>query len=113
MSSSGELLVEAGCRLARRPARVQIGTGNRYSYPGGQSGSTYVCDCTQASLPSVLDIQKAYDSLGRGKFIELLRGYRMGNNLDRILKSYWDHQRIVPKMGKFLGTYLRTGRGLT
>ena len=37
---SGELSVEAGCRLARCPTRVQIGTGDRDGSPGGQSGST-------------------------------------------------------------------------
>ena len=50
-----------------------------------------------------LDIRKVYDSLDRGKFIEVLRCYGMGTNLACLLKSYWDRQRIVPKMGKFLG----------
>ena len=49
-----------------------------------------------------LDIRKVYDSLDRGKFIEVLRCYGMGTNLACLLKSYWDRQRIVPKMGKFL-----------
>ena len=37
----------------------------------------------------------------------------MNTNLDRILKSYWDRQRIFPKTGKFLGNLFWTGRGVT
>ena len=36
----------------------------------------------------------------------------MGLNLDRLLKFYWENQR-VPKMGKFLRKDFRTGRGVT
>ena len=49
----------AVCCLARLPAQVQSGTGNKDGYPGGQYGSTYSRACKQASLPSVLDIYKA------------------------------------------------------
>ena len=37
----------------------------------------------------------------------------MGLNLARLLKSYWDHHRIFPNMGKFLRKDFRTGRGVT
>ena len=37
----------------------------------------------------------------------------MGPNLARLLNSYWDQQRVVPKTGKFLGKEFCTGRGLT
>ena len=33
--------------------------------------------------------------------------------MSRLLKSYWDSQRIVPKTDKFLGKDFQTGRGLT
>ena len=33
MRSSSEFSVEAGCHIAQRPARVQIGTGNGDGYP--------------------------------------------------------------------------------
>ena len=37
----------------------------------------------------------------------------MGPNMDQLLKSYWGRQKIVPKMGKFLGNEFQTERGLT
>ena len=60
-----------------------------------------------------LDIRKTCDSLDRERCFEVLRGYGVGLNLTRLLKSYWEWQRIAPKTGKFLGNYFRTGRGLT
>ena len=33
--------------------------------------------------------------------------------MTRLLKSYWDSQRIVPKRDKFLGKDFWTGRGVT
>ena len=36
-----------------------------------------------------LDVCKAYDSLGRGWCLELLRGYGLGPNLARLLENYW------------------------
>ena len=60
-----------------------------------------------------LEIHKAYDSLDRGRCLEVLLGYGMGPNLARLLTAYWDRQRIVLKTGKFLGKEFKTGRGLT
>ena len=53
MRSSGNFSVEVGFRLARRPARVQSGTGNGYGHPGGQAVSTASWVSTRASLSSV------------------------------------------------------------
>ena len=36
----------------------------------------------------------------------------MGPNLTRLLKSYWEWQRIAPKTGKFIGKYFCMGRVL-
>ena len=60
-----------------------------------------------------LYIRKVYDSLDRGRFLLVLRGYGMGPNLALLLTAYWDRQSIVPKTGKFIGKELRTGRVLT
>ena len=43
----------------------------------------------------------------------MLRGYIMGPNLEQLLTTYWDQQRIVPKTGNFLRKEFRKGRGLT
>ena len=37
----------------------------------------------------------------------------MGPNIAWILENYWKRQRIVPKVGKCLGTEFGTGRGVT
>ena len=38
----------------------------------------------------LLDVRKAYDSLDRGRCMEILRGYGLGPNLKRLLLLYWD-----------------------
>ena len=60
-----------------------------------------------------LDVRKAYDSLDRERCLEFLRGYGLGPNLACILNNYWRRQRIVPKVGKYLGAASGTGRGVT
>ena len=60
-----------------------------------------------------LDVPKAYDFLDRDRCLELLRGYWLGPNLGQLLKNYWRRQRIVPKVGKYLGTAFGTGIGVT
>ena len=89
LRSSGELLVEAGFPLALRHAWVHSGMGNRVVHTRGEAVSTASWDSTRASLQSVLDIRKVYESLNRGKCLEVLRGYVMGPNLSQLLKSYW------------------------
>ena len=59
-----------------------------------------------------LDICRTCDSLDRERCIEVLSGYGVGLNLARLLKSYWEQQRIAPKTGKFLGKEFHTGRVL-
>ena len=60
-----------------------------------------------------LDVCKAYNPLVRGRHLKVLRAYGMVPNLACLIKIYWDRQRIMAKMGKFLGKYFRTGRGVT
>ena len=50
--------------------------------------------------------------LDRERCLELLRGYGLGPNLGRLLENYLRRQRIVPKVGKYLGTAFGTGRGV-
>ena len=37
----------------------------------------------------LLNVRRAYDSLYRGKCLELLRGYWLGPNISRLLDNYW------------------------
>ena len=60
-----------------------------------------------------LYVQKAYDLLDRGKFMDIFRGFGMGPNLALLLSHYWGKQSIVPKAGKFLGRVFGIERGVT
>ena len=60
-------------------------------------------------LQVFVDVQKAYDSLDRGIYMEILWGYGLGPNLQQLLQWYWDVQKVVPKEGKFYGRTLSTG----
>ena len=57
-----------------------------------------------------IDVRKAYDSLDREICMEILRVYGLGPNLQRLLKRYWDRQRVVPKSGKYYERPFSTGR---
>ena len=45
--------------------------------------------------------------------MDILRGYGMVPNMDRLLAYNWDNQQFVPKAGIFLGNYFGTGRKIT
>ena len=42
-----------------------------------------------------LDLQKAYDALGRDRCLNILARYSMGPQTLRILRTYWDRLRMV------------------
>jgi hypothetical protein len=42
-----------------------------------------------------LDLKKAYDTLDRMQCLETLAGYRVGPNLLRLQKHFWDGARMV------------------
>ena len=46
-------------------------------------------------------IRKAYGYFDGRRFMEILNGYGLGPNLQRLLKWYWDEKKLVPKAGKF------------
>ena len=64
-------------------------------------------------LQVFIDVQKDYDSLDRGRCIEIIRGYGMGTNLQRLIQRYWDRQKVVPKASKFYESPFSMGRGVT
>ena len=53
-----------------------------------------------------LYVQKAYDSLDRGIYVEILRGYGLILNLKILLQRYWGEQEVVPKSRKIFGDRL-------
>ena len=47
-----------------------------------------------------LNVRKAYTSLDREIFMEILREYGLGHLVQQLLQRYWDGQRVVTKSGK-------------
>ena len=58
-----------------------------------------------------LNVRKAYDSLYRTRCTEVLRGYGLGANLQRLLERYWNDQKVVPRAGGYYGQPFKTERG--
>lgn len=59
-----------------------------------------------------LDLKKAYDTLDRGRTLEILKGYGVGENIRNIIKSIWDMDTMVPKQAGFYGKPFSAGRGV-
>ena len=59
-----------------------------------------------------LDVRKEYDSLSRGRCMEILSRYRMGQRMARLIAHHWDNLMFVPKSNIFLGIPFGTGRGV-
>ena len=49
-----------------------------------------------------LDDCKAYDSLDRGRYMEILWGYRIFQNMSCLISQHWDNQPFLPKARKLL-----------
>ena len=64
-------------------------------------------------LQVLIGVWKAYDSLYRGRYMDILRGYGLGPKLQRLLQRYWNRQKVVPKSGKFYGHPFSTEIGVT
>ena len=64
-------------------------------------------------LQVFINMPKSYESLDRGRCMEILRGYGLGPNLQRLIQRFWDRQKMVPKSGKYFGRPFCTERGVT
>ena len=60
-----------------------------------------------------LYVRKAYYSLDKGRCMEILRGYGLSPNLQRLLQRYCYKQAVVPKDGSLFGQPFRMERGVT
>ena len=67
----------------------------------------------EPSFQVFIDVRKAYNSLDRGRCMEILRDYGLGPKLQRLLQRYWDGQKVVTKAGKYCERLFSTGRGVT
>ena len=50
-----------------------------------------------------LDLCKTCDSMDRGRYVEIMRAYGVGENLLRLLTNFWDRAELVCKAGSLSG----------
>ena len=60
-----------------------------------------------------LDLTKAYDALDRSRSLDILKGYRVGERVQWMLKVYWERTAIVARVGSYYGKGFKGGMGVT
>jgi hypothetical protein len=60
-----------------------------------------------------LDLKKAYDTLDRPRALQILKEYGIGPRLLKVLKSFWNQQRIVARQAGYYGAAFTATRGQT
>ena len=60
-----------------------------------------------------LDLTKAYDALDSPRSLDILKGYRVGQRVRRLLREYWKKSTIVARSGGYYGTGFKGERGVT
>ena len=60
-----------------------------------------------------LDLSKAYDTLDRGRTLQLLQGYGVGPRMLGLLNNFWNKLQLVPRQSGFYGAPISSDRGVT
>jgi hypothetical protein len=60
-----------------------------------------------------IDLSKAYDTLDRGRTLDIIKGYGVGVNIIRLLKAIWDSQAIVAHQAGYHSRAFSADRGVT
>jgi hypothetical protein len=60
-----------------------------------------------------LDLHKAYDSLDRGRTIEILRWYGVGPRIIQLLRTFWTSQHSAVRQGGYHSGTFQVERGVT
>ena len=60
-----------------------------------------------------LDLRKAYDSIDRGRVLQIMKKYKVGKNLRRYMKNVWNSQYFILRQGGFYSDPLEVNRGCT
>ena len=68
----------------------------------------FVGICHEPLFQVFLDVKKSYNLLNRTRFVEVLWGYGLGANLQRLLNRYWNKQTVVPQDGGYYGRLFKT-----
>ena len=60
-----------------------------------------------------VDLKKAFDTVHRGRLLDILAGYGVGPRLRGLLRCYWDNQQCVARQADYHGTAFQPSRGVT
>ena len=60
-----------------------------------------------------LDLKKAYDKVDRKRALDTLQGYGVGPRICRLIKHFWDSQKIVPRQAGYYGPVFTATGGTT
>ena len=60
-----------------------------------------------------LYLTKAYDALDKSRSLEILKGYRVGERVIRMLREYWNKSTMVARSGGYYRTGFKGERGVT
>ena len=61
----------------------------------------------------LLDLRKAYDTLGRDWLLITLEGYGAGPRMCGLLEFFWEFQQVAPRQNGFHGPAFPATRGTT
>lgn len=58
-----------------------------------------------------LDLRKAYDTVDRDRLLDVLKADGVGENLCRVLKTFWQQQQTIAKQSGYYGNPFQATRG--
>ena len=64
--------------------------------------------CHGSLFQALLDVQKTYDFMDRGRCREILEDYGLGKKIWRLVQRFWDDQAVVPNAGRYYNRTFRT-----
>jgi exonuclease III len=107
---------------SRIKAKVQFHTALHGFRPGRGTSSATIEAKLRIQLATIhqrplyaifLDLSKAYDTLDRGRTLDIMQGYGVGPNLIRILRNFWESQQTVIRQCGYHSGAFPVGRGVT
>ncbi|EJK60561.1 hypothetical protein THAOC_19061 [Thalassiosira oceanica] len=60
-----------------------------------------------------IDLRKAYDAMDRDRCMAIMEGYGVGPNMLRLIRTFWDEQKLVCRAAKRYGKPFKASRGVT
>jgi hypothetical protein len=71
------------------------------------------CFQRKALYQICIDLAKVYDTLDRGITLEVLKVYRTGPRVLRLLEKFWNNQAVVARQGGYHSKAFKLERGVT